>query len=52
MVGFYIVIATWTWFYIGQPAQAVMLACGTSVAEALANEVTKEGTNQLAARLI
>ena len=52
MIGFYIVIASWTWFYVGQPAQAVMLACGTSVAEALADEVTAEGANELAARLI
>lgn len=35
MVGFYIIIAMWTWFYVGEPQQEVMLACKTTVAEAL-----------------
>ncbi|KAF9653776.1 hypothetical protein BDM02DRAFT_3182767 [Thelephora ganbajun] len=35
MIGFYIIIAMWTWFYVGQPEQEVMLACRTTVAEAL-----------------
>ena len=52
MVGFYLVIAMWTWFYEGQPGQEVMLACGTTVAEALANEVTAEDAAVLAASLI
>ena len=42
MVGFYLVIALWTWFYVGQPGHEVMLAC-TTVAQALANETTTEG---------
>lgn len=37
MVGFYIIIAMWTWFYVGQPELEVMLACGTTVADALAH---------------
>ena len=52
MIFFYIVIASWTWFYVGQPAQVVMLACRTSVAEALINEVMTEDINKLPARLI
>lgn len=47
MVGFYIIIAMWTWFYDGQPEQEVMLACGKTVAEALANEATGEGVSVL-----
>lgn len=43
MVGFYVIIALWTWFYVGDPGQEVMLACGTTVAEALANEETATG---------
>jgi len=42
MIGFYLVIAMWTWFYQGQPGQGVMLACKMTVAEALANEVAAE----------
>ena len=37
MVGFYVIIAMWTWFYTGQPEMEVMLACKTTVAEALAH---------------
>jgi hypothetical protein len=52
MVGFYIIIAMWTWFYTGQPDQVVMLACRTTVAEALAGEETTEGVvSELVARL-
>ena len=47
MVGFYIIIALWTWFYNGQPEQEVMLACGITVAEALANEANAEGVSIL-----
>ena len=47
MVGFYVIIALWTWFYDGQPEQEVMLACGISVAEAVANEVTAGGISVL-----
>ena len=47
MVGFYVIIAMWTWFYDGQPEQEVMLACGITVAEALTNEVTAEGVSVL-----
>lgn len=43
MIGFYIIIALWTWFYVGQPGQEVMLACTTTVAEALAHEASAEG---------
>lgn len=41
MIGFYVIIALWTWFYTGQPEHEVMLAC-TTIAEALANEGTGE----------
>jgi len=52
MVGFYIIIAMWTWFYTGQPEQEVMLACKTTVAEALAAEEATEGVvSELVARL-
>jgi len=52
MVGFYIIIAMWTWFYTGQPEQEVMLACGTTVAEALAAEGATEGAvSELVARM-
>ena len=34
MIGFYVVIAMWTWFYVGQPELEVLLSC-KSVAEAL-----------------
>jgi hypothetical protein len=44
MIGFYIIIALWTWFYVGDPGHDVMLACTTTVAEALANEANAEGT--------
>jgi len=37
MIGFYVIIAMWTWFYIGQPELEIMLSC-KSVAEALAAE--------------
>ena len=37
MIGFYIIIAMWTWFYVGQPELEVMLTC-KSVAEALSSE--------------
>lgn len=43
MVGFYVIIAMWTWFYDGQPEQEVMLACRMTVAEAVANGSTGEG---------
>jgi len=43
MVGFYIIIALWTWFYAGQSEQEVMLACTTTIAEALAQEASAEG---------
>lgn len=48
MVGFYVTIAMWTWFYVGQPEQEVMLACGMTVAQAVANKATKEGGSVLA----
>ena len=52
MVGFYIIIAMWTWFYVGQPEQEVMLACGITVAEALAAEETAEGVvSEVVARM-
>lgn len=52
MVGFYITIALWTWFYDGQPGHELMLACTTTVAEALANEENGGGSaNELVARL-
>lgn len=42
MIGFYTMIALWTWFYVGQPTQEVMLAgpgrgcaAGSSIAEAI-----------------
>jgi len=44
MVGFYITIALWTWFYDGQPGHELMLACTTTVAEALANEENGGGS--------
>ena len=47
MVGFYVIIALWTWFYTGQPEQKVLLACGMTVAEAVANEATAEGVSVL-----
>ena len=37
MIGFYVIIAMWTWFYVGQPELEVMLTC-KSVAEALSSE--------------
>lgn len=49
MVGFYIIIALWTWFYVGQPEQGVMLACKTTVAEALAGG---EGAEEAVSRLV
>ena len=52
MVGFYIIIAMWTWFYVGQPEQEVMLACGTTVAEAWAIEEAAEGVvSEVVARM-
>lgn len=52
MVGFYITIALWTWFYVGQPEHEAMLACTTTVAEALAAEEATEGAvSDLVARL-
>jgi len=36
MIGFYVIIAMWTWFYVGQPELEVMLSC-KSVAEALSD---------------
>ena len=48
MIGFYVIIAMWTWFYVGQPGQEVMLACKTTVAEALAN-LANEGSVEGAA---
>jgi len=42
MVGFYIIIAMWAWFYPGQPEQEIMLVCNISVAEALAQEGAAE----------
>jgi len=52
MVGFYIIIAMWTWFYVGQPEQEVMLACGRTVAQALAAEEAAEGTaSEVVARM-
>lgn len=52
MIGFYVTIAMWTWFYVGQPGQEVMLACGTTVAEALGNEkAVEDAGNRLAARM-
>jgi hypothetical protein len=45
MIGFYVIIALWTWFYTGQPDQRAMLGCGT-VAEALAHKVTAEGVTE------
>jgi len=50
MVGFYIVIAMWTWFYTGQPEQVAMLACRTTVAEA-AEETAEGAVSELVARL-
>ena len=38
MIGFYVIIALWTWFYVGEPGHEAMLACTTTVAQALANE--------------
>ena len=53
MVGFYIVIAMWTWFYVGQPELEVLLSC-KSVAEALAAEgisdAAEEAAEHIAAR--
>ena len=52
MVGFYIIIAMWTWFYVGQPEQEVMLACGRTVAQALAAEEATGGTaSEVVARM-
>ena len=47
MVGFYVIIVMWTWFYDGQPEQELMLACGITVAEAVANEATRGGVSVL-----
>lgn len=53
MIGFYIIIALWTWFYVGEPGHEAMLACTTTVAEALANETIVEGTaNELVTGLL
>lgn len=53
MIGFYIIIAMWTWFYVGEPGHEAMLACATTVAEALADEATAEGAaNELVAGLL
>ncbi|KAF9788189.1 hypothetical protein BJ322DRAFT_1047593 [Thelephora terrestris] len=53
MIGFYMIIALWTWFYVGQPGQKVMLACTTTVATALANEAAGGGaTNGLVTGLL
>jgi Ca2+:H+ antiporter len=35
MIGFYVIIALWTWFYPGQPEQKLLLVCGTTIAEAV-----------------
>ena len=51
MVGFYIVIAMWTWFYVGQPDLEVMLACKTTVAEAL-TQLGEEGTGGVVERAV
>jgi len=52
MVGFYVIIAMWTWFYTGQPELEVMLACRTTVAQALAaEEAAEEVVSHLVARL-
>jgi len=52
MVGFYIIIAMWTWFYVGQPEMEVMLACGkTTMADALAH-VSVEGSGHAARNLL
>jgi len=51
MVGFYIVIAMWTWFYTGQPEQVAMLACMTTVSEAAAEETAEGAVSELVARL-
>ena len=33
MVGFYINIAMWSWFYVAQPELEVLLACGKTMAQ-------------------
>jgi len=52
MIGFYVIIALWTWFYTGQPEQVVMLACKSTVAEAVATEeAARSGVQNLVARM-
>lgn len=49
MIGFYVIIALWTWFYVGQPEHVMMLACKTTVADSIL--VTGEGGGGAAASL-
>ncbi|KAM5541652.1 hypothetical protein V8D89_004842 [Ganoderma adspersum] len=45
MISFYLMIATATWWYPGQPQVADFLSCPSSVASALANGVEGSGNN-------
>lgn len=52
MIGFYATIAMWTWFYPGQPEQEVLLACRTTVAEAVAHLNGGEGVEETVSHIV
>jgi len=58
MIGFYTMIALWTWFYVGQPSQEVMLAgpghhcaAGSNISQAISAFGNETGvTGEVVAR--